>query len=159
MTVVAGGRRGRSPTQPWRDDLDPGVLATVVGRCLGEVLELADWEELGRITGTTAWICGHPRLLSSLAFGEPDYLDHVRDAVPVLLGDRLAGPGRSHDRSTSHRGMPAVEERFPNLHAVAGYVGLREWLALRDPVLFAQVYGPTAGFVWTVGRDASAPPA
>ncbi|MDQ6523152.1 hypothetical protein RB608_06055 [Nocardioides sp. LHD-245] len=151
MTAVAGGGGSRSITQPWRDDLDPAVLATAVGRCLGEVLELADWEELGRITGTTAWICGHPRLLSSLTFGESDYLEHVRDAVPVVLGDRLAVHGGSPARRADDR-SPTVGERFPHLGSVAGFVGLREWLALRDPATFARLYAPTEGFVWAVGR-------
>ncbi|WGX97521.1 hypothetical protein [Nocardioides sp. L-11A] len=155
MTAVAGGHGSRSTTQPWRDDLDPDVLVTAVGWCLGEVLELADWEELARITGTTAWICGHPRLLSSLAFGEPDYTEHVRAAVPVVLGDRLT----EHEASTARAAEdadPAVGDRFPHLGTVAGFVGLREWLALRDPELFARLYAPTVGFAWEVGR-ATAP--
>jgi len=49
-----------------------------------------DWHELGLLTDSDDIISGHPRLLRSLNWGDPDYPDAI---LPVLMGINKRDPG------------------------------------------------------------------
>ncbi|MCC2321272.1 abortive infection family protein [Cellulomonas xiejunii] len=87
----------------------------------------SDWIELGLLTDTLDYVKGHPRLLRSLDWNDDDYLGHVIDAVPKLLG-----PKRSRLSGAS---------KFANLEEVEKYLNLPEFLRREDPALYAALYG------------------
>ncbi len=57
----------------------------VFARAIEKTFGSSEWTELGYITGTDAWIDSHPRLLRSLNWGDPDYKEHVLDAVAHVI--------------------------------------------------------------------------
>lgn len=61
---------------------------------------------------------GHPRLLRSLHWGDPDYDSCVMQVIPVVVG-----------------------RDFERLEEVAEFVGLEEWLRGNDQALHAELYG------------------
>jgi len=80
----------------------------------------AKWRELGYIADTIDIIEGHPRLLRSLRWQDPDYSGNILDVLPEILGKNLE-----------------------NLAVVEEFVGLEEWLRSHDPQLHEELYGAT----------------
>ncbi len=75
------------------------------------------WRELGYLTDTIERISGHPRLLRSLNWGDPDYDGNVLQVLPWII--------RSDPR---------------NLKIVEDFVGLEQWLRENDSTLYADLY-------------------
>lgn len=86
------------------------------------------WMELGLQTDTLDYIRGHGRLLRSLDWGDPDYLECVIDAVPVVLGE------------TREWDFPGSRTTFKNLAVVEEYLNLPAWLREHDRALYQALY-------------------
>jgi hypothetical protein len=102
------------------------------------------------LTDTADVIQGHPRLLRSLAWGDPDCDGLIHTFVPRLLGEERGDAFPPRPR--------AGGSRFPNLVLVEEFVGLEGWLRDHDPRLHTQLYIADAGTLDAVekaGRDLS----
>jgi hypothetical protein len=56
-----------------RSDAPPNLVKLAVARAIKDTFDRGKWIELGLLTDTADMIEGHPRLLRSLAWGDPDY--------------------------------------------------------------------------------------
>ena len=54
-----------------------------------EKWDLDDWHQLGRTTGTTDILSGHPRLYRSLTFGDDDYADAALSVLRTVLAEGI----------------------------------------------------------------------
>lgn len=78
-------QQARSPVPPQgrakvANDSDRLLAVREIAR---EHFSESDWRELGLLTDSDNVITGHPRLLRSLSWGDPDYPDTI---LPVLMG-------------------------------------------------------------------------
>lgn len=87
-------------------------------RAIEATFDDGKWRELGYLTDSIELIEGHPRLLRSLFWGDPDYGGHILQVLPRILG-----------------------EDFENLEIVEDFVGLEDWLRMSIPELYAELYG------------------
>lgn len=87
-------------------------------RAIEATFDDGEWRELGYLTDSISIIEGHPRLLRSLYWGDPDYGGNILQVLPRILGDNLE-----------------------NLKLVEEFVGLEDWLREYDFQLHAELYG------------------
>lgn len=107
------------------------MVVLAIGKCLGALMDVSSWTELGLLTGTRDRLNVHPRLLRALRFGDDDYQGAVYDVAPWVLGDR------------GGFGAPTIEARFPNLGIVSDFVKIPDWLAQHEPAIHSQVCNET----------------
>src|SRR5882724_3049657 len=100
-----------------RRDGNRGKLVLALKRAIERTFDEGKWLELGYLTDTDGIISGHPRLLRSLNWGDPDYAACVLSVLPEIIGP-------------NDRNLAIVEE----------FVGLEEWLRENDPTLYAELY-------------------
>lgn len=81
----------------------------------------SDWKELGYQTDMNDYVSGHPRLLRSLSWGDPDYGGHVLDAVEAML-----------------------EQDPANLQAIATSAKIATWIKKNKPEVFAEFFGTSS---------------
>jgi len=110
-----------------RSDAPPDSVKLAVARAIKDTFDRGKWIELGLLTGTADVIQDHPRLLRSLAWGDPDYDGLVHTFVPLLLGEEREDTFPPRPRSGG--------QRFPNLAVVEEFVDL----CLSDPVVLVIV--------------------
>ena len=87
-------------------------------RAIEATFDDGKWRELGYLTDSIELIEGHPRLLKSLYWGDPDYGGSILQVLPSILG-----------------------EDFENLETVEEFVGLEDWLRTSDTELYTEFYG------------------
>lgn len=102
-----------------------------VVKAIEATFDRSKWMELGLQTDTLDYIQGHPRLLRSLSWGDPDYPACVIEAAPVVLGKK-ADPYLPD--------LPGGRARFENLDIVEQYLSLSTWLRDHEPGLYQALY-------------------
>lgn len=102
------------------------------------------WIALGTRTGCERVILDRPRLLRPGSLEDQDYVDTVAEVVPALLGQKSYG-GRVVELS--------------NLTELETFVGLKQWLAENDPMLYQELYGTEAAASAAEGEDDRTGPA
>lgn len=92
--------------------LDPETQKRLVpiGRLMGEKFTESNWNELGLQTGCYQLVQGHPRLLRSYSFGDPDYPDACLSVLASIVRQDPAN-------------LKIVEE-FIDIHFDAGGVNI-----------------------------------
>lgn len=97
------------------------VRKMIVGlqRAIEATFDRGRWLQLGHLTDSEDAIRSHPRLFSSLEWGDKDYSSCVFDILPTILG-----PNRE------------------NLSTVEEFVGLQDWLQKNDRKLYGELYSP-----------------
>jgi len=104
-----------------KKDANPNKIILALQRAIVATFDDGKWRELGYLTDTVETISGHPRLLRSLGWGDPDYSGNVFSILPRIIADD--------------------DER---LKAIEEFVGLEEWLKENDSKLYAEIYdGPS----------------
>ncbi|MDX2514604.1 MULTISPECIES: abortive infection family protein [Streptomyces] len=116
-------------------DVKPEKVVLAVAKAIEAKFTRGDWLALAYETGCADRVREHPRLLRSLDWNDEDYSGHVLDMVEEIIrpsgrtvGD---GPYRIATRAIDAANF-AVAERM---------LGLPEWLAQYEPVLFSDIYG------------------
>jgi hypothetical protein len=107
-----------------RPDAPRNKIVLALKRAIEATFDEGKWLELGFLIDKERMISGHPRLLRSLHWGDPDYASCVMNMVPLLLG--------SGDLGGSDRA---------NIRTFAEFRGLEAWLKKNDPDLHDELYG------------------
>ncbi len=102
------------------DSRHRNALILALKKAMEALFNEADWKELGYATNTIDWISNHLRLLRSLKWGDPDYGDHVLEAIENILGQDPA-----------------------NLQVLLGFDGLADWIRENEPTIYNEVFGST----------------
>ncbi|MER8061794.1 MULTISPECIES: abortive infection family protein [unclassified Streptomyces] len=116
-------------------DVKPEKVVLAVAKAIEAKFTRGDWLALAYETGCADRVREHPRLLRSLDWNDEDYSGHVLDMVEEILrpSGRTVGDG-SYRIAT--RAIDAA-----NFAAAERMLGLPEWLAQCEPVLFSDIYG------------------
>ncbi|TQO18523.1 abortive infection Abi-like protein [Rhodoglobus vestalii] len=114
-----------------RKSAGEGRIVQAVVKAIGATFDRSSWMELGLITGKLDYITSHARLLRSLDWGDGDYLSHVIETVPVILGKTR----------TKQSQWPYG---FVNLSLVEDYLHLEDFLQREEPVLYGELYAGEA---------------
>jgi len=101
-----------------RPNANPNKVILALKKAIEATFDDGKWRELGYLTNSIEIIEGHPRLLRSLYWGDPDYSGNIFKVLPRILGPN-----------------------FENIEIVEEFVNLKEWLRKNDPELFAELYG------------------
>ncbi|MEX1098001.1 MAG: abortive infection family protein [Planctomycetales bacterium] len=93
-------------------------LVLALRKAIEATFHETNWKELAYATDTVEWVSGHPRLLRSLSWRDPDYGSCVLDAVDHIV------------------------ERDPaNLEVILDFPGIKEWLRKNEPSIHDEYCG------------------
>jgi hypothetical protein len=118
-----------------RTDADEQKIIQAVVKVIVATFDRSRWLELALATNNLDRVKNHRRLLRSLGWGDDDYLGHVIDMVPVILGRTPRRDVQFDDLSGT-----SPYEKFSKLSIVESTLNLQTWLKDNDPELYRELY-------------------